>query len=156
MFEGRLDKEIFRFYQWISVQYSSYCPCSAELSKDLVKQGVNMGFPHAQRSFAKVLIEVKEPNIIWLEEVVDAVYDVIKTKPYPIIKRIDEQEIAKVASENPLFVEDACRLISEKLNKDNRIYDWVVKCVHEESIHTSNAIAVNCKGVDFNGISYLL
>jgi len=74
------------------------------------------------------------------------VYDVIKTQPYPIIKRLDEQEIARIASENPLFVEDAIRLISNELKKKN-VLDWIVKCSHEESIHTHEAIAINWKGI---------
>lgn len=159
MFEGRLSPgNHFRFFQGITIQYSSYCPCSAELSKDLLNKSGQMGFPHAQRSFAKILIEVKEPNIVWLEEIIYMVYSVIKTKPYPIIKRVDEQEIAKVASNNPLFVEDACRLISRRLDENNKVYDWVVKCIHEESIHTSEAIAVNWKGREggLTGASYYL
>jgi len=80
----------------------------------------------------------------------------IKTLPYPVIKRIDEQEIARVAAENPMFVEDAIRLISQSLD-DMPIRDWIVKCSHEESIHTHEAIAVNWKGVSggFNGSRYL-
>jgi len=158
MFEGRLENDKFRFFQGITIQYASYCPCSAELSRDLLYKGESMGFPHAQRSFAKILIEVKEPNIVWLEEIIYMVYSVIKTKPYPIIKRVDEQEIARVASNNPLFVEDACRLISRRLDENNKVYDWVIKCIHEESIHTSEAIAINWKGREggLTGTSYYL
>lgn len=158
MFEGRLTDNNFRFIQGVTVQYSSYCPCSAELSKHLLTIGGNMGFPHAQRSFAKVLVEVKEPNIVWLEEIINMILMIIRTRPYPIVKRVDEQEIAKIASNNPLFVEDACRLISRRLNENFKIYDWVVKCIHEESIHTSEAIAINWKGVEggFTGTSYYL
>jgi GTP cyclohydrolase FolE2 len=60
---------------------------------------------------------------------------------------VDEQEIARVAAENPLFVEDAIRLLSHAFNQREDIYDWLIKCKHEESIHTSEAIAVNWKGV---------
>ena len=135
----------FRFFQGVTIQYASYCPCSAELCKDLNTKG-NTGFPHAQRSFAKILIETVEPNYVWLEDIINNVESVLATVPYPIIKRIDEQEIARIASENPMFVEDAIRLISNKLNDQTNIHDWIVKCVHEESIHTSEAIAINYKG----------
>lgn len=156
-FEGRLKNDTFRFFQGIEVQYSSYCPCSAELSKNLIEKGFEQGYPHAQRSFAKILVEVPPMRYLWLEEIIEMVESVIKTIPYPIVKRVDEQEIAKIASQNPIFVEDAIRLISDKLNNCDKIYDWIIKCIHEESIHTSEAIAINWKGIEggFDGRYYL-
>lgn len=131
------------FYQGVRVQYASYCPCSAELCSALDEDG----FPHNQRSYADVLVEVLEPNYVWLEDIIETVESKINTIPYPIIKRVDEQEIGRVAAQNPMFVEDAIRKISQSLNEREDIYDWIVKCSHEESIHTSEAIAVNWKGI---------
>jgi len=145
-FHGHLNDE-FRFYQGVRVQYASYCPCSAELCNDL-RQKESNGFPHAQRSFADVVVEMKEPNYVWLEDIIDAVEHSIATLPYPIIKREDEQRIAEIAAQNPIFVEDAIRQISQSLNSNPKFYDWCVKCTHEESIHTSQAIAMNWKGVE--------
>ena len=56
-----------------------------------------------------------------------------------------------------MFVEDAIRAISHELNKRDDIYDWIVMCTHEESIHTSEAIAMNYKGVEngFDGKYFL-
>ncbi len=136
----------WKFFQGVEVQYASYCPCSAELSTDLRSKGVE-GFPHAQRSFAHVLIQGDGVTYLWLEDIIKCVESAIKTLPYPIIKREDEQEIARIAAENPIFVEDAVRAISEQLDDLDGVYDWIVKCVHEESIHTSEAIAVNYKGI---------
>lgn len=149
-------KEVFRFYQGVIIQYASYCPCSAELSNHLEKTG-DKGFPHNQRSFADILIEGDNKKYLWLEDIIEAVESRIKTLPYPIIKRIDEQEIARVASLNPMFVEDAIREISSALNELEGVHDWTVKCSHEESIHTSEAIAINWKGVPggFGGKRYL-
>lgn len=148
--------EMFRFYQGVIIQYASYCPCSAELCHDLREKGAR-GFPHNQRSFADILVEIQEDNYVWLEDIIEAIESKIKTLPYPIIKRVDEQEIARVAAENPMFVEDAIRLISQSLNEKEEIYDWIVKCSHEESIHTSEAIAINWKQVagGFTGKRYL-
>lgn len=151
-FEGQLTekKDIkvseFRFFQGVIVQYASYCPCSAELCKALNDVP---GYPHNQRSFANVLVETEENAYIWLEDIIEAVEERIKTLPYPIIKREDEQEIARVAARNPMFVEDAIRAISQSLHDRGYmgIKDWIVKCTHEESIHTSEAIAINWKGV---------
>lgn len=150
-FEGQMRGASFKFFQGAIVQYASYCPCSAELSNHLKDNG-SMGFPHAQRSFAEILIEGKKDSYIWLEDIIEAVERAIKTLPYPIIKREDEQAIAEIAANNPIFVEDAIRLISSELDQ-MEVEDWIVKCNHEESIHTSEAIAVNWRGVS-GGFDY--
>ena len=134
---------IFRFFQAVTVQYASYCPCSAELCNALEEPG----FPHNQRSFAHILVETDKTNYIWLEDLIEAVENVIPTLPYPIIKREDEQEIGRIAAQNPMFVEDAIRAISTSINSIEGIHDWIIKCSHEESIHTSEAIAINWKGI---------
>lgn len=155
-FEGQLINNHYRFFQGVIVQYASYCPCSNELCNHLKENGSN-GFPHAQRSFANILVETQEPNYVWLEDIIDDVEGAIKTLPYPIIKRVDEQRIAEIAASNPIFVEDAIRQISQALDNNKKYYDWLVSCVHEESIHTSEAIAINWKGISngFNGNFYL-
>ena len=146
----------FRFYQGVVIQYASYCPCSAELCAHLEKNSTG-GYPHNQRSFADIVVEVKEHHYVWLEDIIEAVENKLVTLPYPVIKRVDEQQIAKVAFENPMFVEDAIRRISQVLNDKQEIFDWIVKCSHEESIHTSEAIAINWKGMPggFDGRRYL-
>ena len=156
---GEMHKPVtsqFKFYQGVRIQYASYCPCSAELCNDLKDKDI-IGFPHAQRSFADILIETDNRVYIWLEDIVEAVIKRICTLPYAIIKRVDEQEIARIAAKNPMFVEDAIRLISESLDEMEGISDWIVKCNHEESIHTSDAIAINWKGVTngFNGRRFI-
>lgn len=134
----------FRFFQGVEIQYASYCPCSAELSSCLPTKG----FPHNQRSFANILVETDTEQYVWLEDIIENIESQIQTLPYPIIKRLDEQEIARVASENPMFVEDAIRIISKSLDEMPGIIDWIVKCVHQESIHTSEAIAINYKCIE--------
>ena len=148
--------EKFKFYQGVIIQYASYCPCSAELCGHLNESGKS-GFPHNQRSYADILVEMNDDEYLWLEDIIENVESRIKTLPYPIIKRVDEQEIARVAAENPMFVEDAIRLISHSLESTKGIKDWIVKCSHQESIHTSEAISVNWKGITggFNGRRYL-
>lgn len=155
-FEGRLNQDNFRFFQKVIVPYASYCPCSASLCKDLESKG-KKGFPHAQRSFAEVLIEVNLPNIIWLEDIIRIVEKSVINIPTPILRRVDEQEFARRAEGNPMFVEDAIRFISYNINEEKNIKDWIIKCVHEESIHTHEAIAINWKGIPngFNGLKFL-
>ena len=148
--------DVFRFFQGVIIQYASYCPCSAELCGHL-SDNSERGFPHNQRSFAEIVVEVNDNEYVWLENIIEAVEQNLVTLPYPVIKRVDEQEIARIAAENPMFVEDAIRRISYVLNENSQLYDWIVKCVHEESIHTSEAIAINWKGMPggFNGRRYL-
>jgi len=156
MFEAHLltknNQTEFRFFQGIKVQYASYCPCSAELCNHLVDNN-SMGFPHAQRSFANIMIAGDHTNVIWLEDLIEAVEKSIHTLPYPIIKREDEQAIAKIAAKHPIFVEDAIRSISNEIDHMDGVIDWIVKCIHEESIHSSEAIAVNYKGI-IGGFDY--
>jgi len=150
-FEGQLYPNInihsvFDFYQGVIVQYASYCPCSNELCNHLQTQGSN-GFPHNQRSFANILVESRKSHYIWLEDLIEAAELAVINLPYPIIKREDEQEIARVAAQNPMFVEDAMRNISVAINDIKGVRDWIIKCSHQESIHTSEAIAINWKGI---------
>lgn len=151
-FSGKLDHDEFRFFERVRVQYASYCPCSASLCNHL-----GSGFPHAQRSFAELLVEVKPENVIWLETLIELIENAVKTAPSPILRRVDEQEYARIAGENPQFVEDSIRRISTSLNQQENIHDWILKCTHEESIHTSNAIAISWKGIEkgFRGTHYL-
>lgn len=146
-FIGKMDNNEFRFFQKVRVQYQSYCPCSASLCFHLVKNG-SSGFPHAQRSFCDLLVEIKPENIIWLETLIEIVENAVSNKVYPILRRMDEQHVAKVAADNPQFVEDSIRRICNALNQEQFIHDYIVKCSHEESLHTSNAIAVAWKGIE--------
>ena len=151
-FEGKLDHLNFRFFQKVLVQYGTYCPCSASLCDH---QG--SGFPHAQRGYCEMLVEIKENTTIWLEELINLVEESVSNKVYPILRRQDEQEVARIAGENPQFVEDSIRRVCNSLNKEKRIFDWIVKCRHEESIHTSDAISVCWAGIPngFRGTHYL-
>lgn len=155
-FIGQIDHDEFRFFQKVRVPYASYCPCSASLCENLIENGL-YGFPHAQRSFADVLIEVKPENLIWLESIIKWVEESVANNIYPILRRMDEQEVARIASENPQFVEDSIRRIVKCLNNEKDIYDWIVKCIHEESLHTNDAISICWKGIPngFRGTYYL-
>lgn len=155
-FIGKLDHDEFRFYQKVRVFYGSYCPCSASLCHDLKEKG-DYGFPHAQRSFCDLLVEIKNNGIMWIESLIEIIESSVKTYTLPILRRIDEQEMAKIAAQNPMFVEDSIRRIVNSLNKEDLIHDWILKCTHEESIHISNAIAICWKGIEggFRSTYYL-
>lgn len=152
LFSGRLDNKEFRFFQKVQVVYASYCCCSASLC---AFQG--SGYPHAQRCYSELLVEVLPKDTVWLEQLIDLVENSVINKVYPILRRMDEAEVAKIAGENPMFVEDAIRRICINLNKETILHDWIVKCTHEESIHTSDAISISWKGISggFDGRKYL-
>jgi len=151
MFEGALDDGV-AFYQGVTVQYISYCPCSHQLAR------IVNGIPHSQRSYANVIIQ-NETGVrsIWLEDIIETVEEAVVNLPYPIVKREDEQMIAMIGGANTMFVEDAIRRISLGLESMEGVRDWIVKCTHMESIHESEAIAINWKGVDggFDGTYFI-
>jgi GTP cyclohydrolase I len=155
-FIGKLDHDEFKFYQKVQVFYGAYCPCSASLCEDLKEKGI-AGYPHAQRAQADLLCQILPENVIWLESLIELIEESVKTSMKPLLKRMDEQEVARIAAENPMFVEDAIRRIINSLNKQEMIYDWIIKCTHMESIHVSNATATCWKGVPngFRGTYYL-
>jgi GTP cyclohydrolase I len=150
-FKGDYKNGIYNFYESVRVQYSAYCPCSAALCK------INKGYPHNQRAFADVIVKTFDGTRVWLEDIIDMVVTAVDTIPYPIVQRPDEAFIAEMARMYPQFVEDSVRSISMQLEHYVKIADWFVKCTHEESIHTSNAIAINWKGVEggFNENTYI-
>jgi len=146
-FEGRLGSFGYHFFQIVKVPYASYCPCSAELSEYALKNDNVKGFPHAQRSLATVTVQTIPPRNVWLENVIWDVEKAVVNIPYPIIKRKDEQFLAIRAAKYPMFVEDAAREIADKLDRNDRICDWLLKCEHFESIHTHEAVCILSKGV---------
>lgn len=151
-FEGRLDNDEFRFFQKVLTQYASYCPCSASLCED-----IGEGYPHAQRSFAELVVETDDNVYIWLESLIDLIENAVSNKVYPILRRMDEQEVGRIAGKNPQFVEDSIRRIQNALeNFEKPIKDWICKCEHQESLHMNEAIAMSWKGVPggFNGTYY--
>ena len=71
----------------------------------------------------------------------------LKTPVQIIVKREDEQEFARLNGNNPMFVEDAVRFISDVVDKLPGVLDWSVVANHYESLHPWSACAVNWKGI---------
>ena len=65
-----------------------------------------------------------------------------------MVRREDEQAFAELNGVYMKFVEDAARLLYEQLDDDSRIIDFRVVCSHFESLHSHDAVAVLCRGVD--------
>ena len=64
-----------------------------------------------------------------------------------MVKREDEQAFAEMNGAHIKFVEDAARLLHERLAADPRIADFQAACTHLESLHSHDAVSVVCKGV---------
>ena len=60
---------------------------------------------------------------------------------YSLLKREDEKYVTEYAYDNPAFVEDIVRNITQKLMQDDRITWFLVECENMESIHNHNAWA---------------
>ncbi len=167
-----LDRGHFALELGLQVQYSSTCPCSAALARQLIQQqfagdfadgaeldrdavlawlGSEQGIvatPHSQRSVAEVKLRLV-PSFANLPivEAIDRIEDALKTPVQTAVKRIDEQAFALLNGQNLMFCEDAARRIQATLLEDDRISDFFVRVSHHESLHPHDAVAVATRGV---------
>ena len=163
---ARIDEGGFRAELAVDVQYSSTCPASAALARQLIQQRFEADFtargavareavvawigaggivatPHAQRSVAKVRVRLAQAAELPLIEIIDRVEDAVQTP----VQSEDEQAFALRNGQNLMFCEDAARRIRQALDSDPRIADFVVRVAHLESLHPHDAVAVASKGV---------
>ncbi len=157
----------------VSIPYSSTCPCSAALARQLIQQQFSKDFssekkldvdtvvewlgseksilatPHSQRSYAQIKVSLGQ----WKDEIpvlalIDRVESVLKTVVQTVVKRADEQEFALLNGQNLMFVEDAARKIKAVMEQVPEYTDFWVRVNHLESLHAHDAIAIAAKGVD--------
>lgn len=149
-----------------SVEYSSTCPASAALSRqvnaarfaedfaglrplsnDMVRDWLASGrglaaTPHAQRSRAEVRVELKPAfDELPLHALVDAVEAALGTPVQTAVKREDEQAFAEANAANLMFCEDAARRVAAALAGDARVAAWQARVAHYESLHPHDAVA---------------
>lgn len=155
----------------VQVTYSSTCPCSAALSRQLnqkrflerfggptqvspeevsewmgTEESVG-GEPHAQRSVATALLRFESPgNFPNIETLVSTLEKRLGTPVQSAVKREDEQEFARLNARNLMFSEDAARRLAEALDNMN-CADFVINVCHYESLHPYNVQASASKGV---------
>jgi GTP cyclohydrolase I len=168
---GIMEKSQFSLELGCEVVYSSTCPCSAALARQLIQErfasdfargkpldhdavlawlGSEQGIcatPHSQRSVAAVRVKLAPSFGFPIVDLVDAIEDALKTPVQTAVKREDEQAFALLNGENLMFCEDAARRIQRALGKDERITDFWIRAAHHESLHPHNAVAVATKGV---------
>ncbi len=160
----------------VEVPYSSTCPCSAALSRDLIQQGFENKFgkieevsqvdskavhdwlgtvegisatPHSQRSLAQVRVKLSESvKDLPISRLIDEIEEALSTPVQAVVKREDEQEFARLNAANLMFCEDAARRVQAGLDKDKTIDDFWVRVNHMESLHPHDAVAIVTKGVE--------
>jgi GTP cyclohydrolase I len=153
------------------VVYSSTCPASAALSRQLIQEqfahdfdaaqpldhaavlawlGSEQGMvatPHAQRSVARLLVRFANDAAIDLIGLLDRTERALGTPVQTAVKREDEQAFALANGANLMFCEDAARRIQQALDADPRIADFHIRLEHQESLHPHDAVAYASKGV---------
>jgi len=155
----------------VDVQYSSTCPASGALARQLIQERFAADFPvdrvldharilawlgssdgivatpHAQRSTAHLRVKLAAGNDLPINDLIDRVEHALKTPVQTAVKREDEQAFALANGQNLMFCEDAARRIRHVLDADARIADFRVRAEHHESLHPHDAVAVATKGV---------
>jgi GTP cyclohydrolase I len=148
--EGRLDNyDQFQKYMHLDFEYSSACPCSYELAEHARETREVAAIPHSQRSVTNVTVALKDE--FFVEDLVQICRNALKTETQVMVKREDEQAFAELNGAYQKFVEDAARLLYDELDSYNSIRDFVVRCVHMESLHSHDAVSRICKGLP-NGL----
>lgn len=149
-----------------SVDYSSTCPASAALSRQINAlrfagdfEGVRplsnaavadwlaserglAATPHAQRSRAEVRVELRPAfDDVPVKELVDVVEAALGTPVQTAVKREDEQAFAEANAANLMFCEDAARRVAAAMATEARVATWLVRVAHFESLHAHDAVA---------------
>ena len=156
----------------LGVWYSSTCPASAALARQLIQHQFETDFgsagmvrtsdvhewlgaeesiagtPHSQRSIARIRVRLDDTlESFPITHLVDEVEDALATPVQTAVKREDEQEFARRNAANLMFCEDAGRRIKSRLDDDGRLLDFWVRVEHHESLHAHDAVSVFTKGV---------
>ena len=154
------------------VVYSSTCPASAALSRQLIQDQFASDFdagkpldhaavlawlgsergivatPHAQRSVARLRIRTAIGSGFHLIGLIDRVEHALGTPVQTAVKREDEQAFALANGGNLMFCEDAARRIQKALDTDVALSDFHIRVEHQESLHPHDAVAYASKGVE--------
>ena len=145
----------------LEVGYSSTCPCSAALARQLLADGfaaqfgsgridadaargwllehASLATPHSQRSTATVTVQLAQNAELDLFALIDLVEAALATPLQAAVKRADEQAFARLNGANLMYVEDAARRVQAALAP--RYAQASVAVRHMESLHPHDAVA---------------
>lgn len=168
---GRFNQGKLAIEMAIDVRYSSTCPCSAALARQLIQQAFQQKFseneldldtihdwlgttegivatPHSQRSVAEVKVKLNNKvSDFPITDLVDLIESALKTPVQAAVKREDEQEFARLNGQNLMFCEDAARRLQYNMNQAQDYDDFWLKINHLESLHAHDAVSVTTKGI---------
>jgi GTP cyclohydrolase IB len=163
--EASLGADGFHLELGTDVVYSSTCPASAALARQLIQEQFTKDFdatlpvdhhavltwlgseegivatPHAQRSVARLRVRFVDGAPLNLTGLLDRVETSLGTPVQTAVKREDEQAFALANGGNLMFCEDAARRIQRALDADDNIADFHVRLEHQESLHPHDAVA---------------
>lgn len=156
----------------LRIAYSSTCPCSAALARQLIQEGFREAFaehaavpidevaawlgtqqaiaalPHSQRSHAEVTVCLADETTDYpIDALIEQCETALGTAVQAVVKRPDEQEFARLNAEQLMFCEDAARILARALDGAEDVADYRVRIQHLESLHPHDAVAVVTKGV---------
>jgi GTP cyclohydrolase I len=156
----------------LTIPYSSTCPCSASLSRQLYSEAIDQKFagnsidkeallswlqsnagsiatPHSQRSYAYLKLDLNEQffsqPFTSIPALINRFEEALGTPVQTAVKRSDEQEFARLNAQNLMFCEDAARRIKGSLESLEDINDYWFKIEHQESLHAHNAVVIDQK-----------
>ena len=79
---------------------------------------------------------------------IDSIEGALKTPVQTAVKRVDEQEFAKLNGQNLMFCEDSARRLKRALDGQPCYQDFWLRVNHLESLHAHNAVAIATKEVE--------
>ncbi|WP_341522030.1 GTP cyclohydrolase FolE2 [Pseudomonas sp. G.S.17] len=160
-----LKSGMFHVELKIDVSYSSTCPCSAALARQLIQQQFIEDFPgkqlesatvlewlgstegivatpHSQRSTAQIQVQLNEfvdefPTLQLIDQAEAALGTAVQTA----VKRADEQAFALANGQNLMFCEDAARRLHRTFKRNPALKGFTLKVIHAESLHAHDAVA---------------
>ena len=163
--DASLKNGMFHVELNVDVNYSSTCPCSAALARQLIQQqfiddfanrtlmhaevlawlGSPKGIvatPHSQRSTAHLKIHLSnELTEFPIDLIIDNAEEALGTAVQTAVKRADEQAFALANGQNLMFCEDAARRLNKVLKTTSGVKGFHLKVVHAESLHNHDAVA---------------
>lgn len=164
----QLNEHTFEAELAIEITYSSTCPCSAALARDLIQKSFQdavdtkkinpqntddvmawlgttdaiVATPHSQRSFAQLRFKLDTClQSIPIRQFISHAEQALATPVQTAVKRVDEQAFALANGQNLMFCEDALRRLYHAFVNYSGIAGFNFKVIHAESLHAHDAVA---------------
>ncbi|MDN6855123.1 GTP cyclohydrolase FolE2 [Pseudomonas sp. CAN2814] len=164
---AQLEGDVLQLELRLTLAYSSTCPCSAALARQLIQERFDSDFagrplkasevrawlgspqgivatPHSQRSEAQLRLQLDPATDAFaFDELIDQAEAALGTAVQTAVKRADEQAFALANGQNLMFCEDAARRLHRALRERQELAGFEVRVVHAESLHAHDAVAVS-------------